>query len=117
MGHLLLPSLTLASLIADAHHRFEAALVLLILAVAWVVLSTPAALLRLTQQETRPIALRIAGGHFALLSSFSHWALLQENGGNPALLAGLAFSCVGLILSLSSGLVRFRLGRNHRNVS
>lgn len=121
MGHILLTSLTLASLIADAQHRFEAALVLLIAAVAWVVLSTPIALLRLTHEETRPIALRIAGGHFALLSSFSHWSLLQENGGNPALSAGLAFSFVGLILSLSSGLLRSRLGRrlsrNHRNGS
>ena len=119
MEHLLLTSLTLASLIADAHRRFEAALVLLIAAVAWVVLSTPIALMRLTHQETRPIALRIAGGHFALLSTFSHWSLLQENGGNPALSASLAFSFVGLILSFSSGLLGIRLGRrlgrNHWN--
>lgn len=113
MGHLLLTSLTLASLIADAHARFEAALVLLIAAVAWVVLSVPRSLLRLSDSEARPIALRIAGGHFALLSTFSHWSFLQEDGGNPALLAGLAFSVVGLILGMSSGWLSFRLRRNH----
>ncbi len=132
MGHLLLTSLTLASLIADAHRRFEAALVLLIAGVAWVIASVPWTLVQLVRTPShvtqgtavhanRPIALRIAGGHFALLSSFSHWALLQENGGNPALLASLAFSSVGLILAFCSGLIGLRLSRHvsrsHRNGS